>query len=926
MRRAFNLDKDWLFHFGDIDSKQSSHSDSYSLAKAGGASGPAAKSGFDASDWRSVDLPHDYLVETEFAPENLLSHGYKTRGNAWYRKTFCVDETLRGQSMTLVFEGLSVSAVVYLNGSIVGRSHSAYSELEIDVTDRMYFGGRVNTLAVYIDGLTTEGWWYEGAGIYRHVMLYAKAPAHIANNGLWVKPVLCGGTDNDWSVELETTVENSAYEPSDCTIGAKIYDGGTLIAESVSAAFTCPADGKTAITQTLNVNDPERWDIDSPKLYRMEVRLYGADGAELDADSTRFGFRTIAADPDRGFILNGRPVKLKGTCNHQDHAGVGVAVPDSVQYYRVRRLREMGTNAYRCSHNMPTKAVLDACDELGLIVMDENRRFECSPEVLGHVETMVRRDRNHPCVAFYSLFNEEPLQSSEEGRRIYRRMKSLVLKLDDTRLLTGAINDTLRPEGTGLEMDITGINYSIGRIPEIHKLFPNQPIIGSENNSAVTTRGCYKSDREIAHVLNNYDEEVVPWGQSIRETWDFIRQHDYVAGIFIWTGFDYRGEPTPFDWPSCSSQFGIMDTCGFPKDSFYLNRACFVDEPMLHLFPHWNWKSGDTVRVMTASNCDEVELFVNGKSLGRKACDVCAPSEWSVPFEAGEIRADGYRGGKLVCSDKQETTGDPCKVVIEPDREYILDSGMDVVPIKVYVVDECGRAVPTANNHIRFTVNGDGFVLGVGNGDPNSHESDKLPCRDLYCGLCQALIEASVGARELTVTAESDGLIPASFTFEVKSCERPEYIYSSVNDQVGGILVSQESFAERPDPAHKWDDNDMNSFASLSLEWWSAKYQADFTEGWRIYRIPVKVPSSTSDAKKQVRLTLKRVMCGMAEMYIDGHQIAADGAHYGDELSFELPLCPGEKKEIVMLMAAASPERSGENGNGIGGSVVLSVK
>lgn len=913
-RQVYNLDKDWRFHFGDVAAVgANTHSDSYALAKAGGASGPAAKSGYDTDGdgWRAVDLPHDYFSETDFAPENLLSHGYKTRGNAWYRKTFRVDEENRGKAMTLVFEGMSVEATVYLNGSIIGRSFSAYTELVIDVTDRLYFGDEINTLAVRIGGFATEGWWYEGAGIYRHVMLYAKSPLHIENNGLWVKPQLIPGTDNDWCVTLETTLANTAYKPADCTIRAAIYHGETLITQSVSDRAICPADGKTAVTQTLLVHNPERWDVDAPNLYRMAVEVC-ADGNMIDSENTRFGFRTIAADPERGFLLNGRPLKLKGTCNHQDHAGVGVAVPDSIQYYRIRRLKEMGTNAYRSSHNLPTKAVLDACDEYGLVVMDENRRFESSPEVLGYVETMVRRDRNHPSVVFYSLFNEEPLQSSPEGRRIYKRMRALVDRLDDTRLVTGAINDTLRPEGTGLEMDITGINYNIGGIASIHERFPHQPIIGSENNSAVTTRGCYRTDRE-AHILANYDEEVVPWGQSIKETWDFVRRHDYMAGIFIWTGFDYRGEPTPFTWPSCSSQFGIMDTCGFAKESFYQNQACFTDEPMLHLFPHWNWHEEETIRVMTATNCDEVELFVNGVSFGKKPSDVCAPCEWSVPFVPGSITAKGYKDGCLVCTDTRETTGQPVGVVIEPDRDWIGNDGEDVVPLKIYVADEAGRMVPTAGNHITFTVEGDGRIIGVGNGDPNSHESDKKPERHLYCGLCQALVEANVGAKRLTVTASAAGLHSASFTFTIRETTRPQYIYMSENHNVTGIGISQQSFAQRPDPKQEYADNDMNSFAMLPLS--GDTYQSDFTGGWRLYRIPIRIPE-TADKNGTAELQISSLRCETAVACQNGEVIWCTDRCNGSAAVIPLTCRPGDRSEVyLMLCAADDGEPSGIRGN-----------
>ena len=420
----------------------------------------------------------------------------------------------------------------WMNGCYLGRNESGYIGRRFDVTDVVDYGSGDNWIVVRCDATVEEGWWYEGAGIYRHVRLYAKNPVHIAHSGVFGKPVLNPGTKNSWTVEVKTEVENSGYEAADAVVRAQLFDGETVIT-SASCPVACPADSVTETAVKLKVSRPRRWDVDDPNLYTLRVTMERG-GEPVDSADVRIGFRTFSVDPDKGFFLNGRPLKIKGTCNHQDHAGVGVAVPDSVQFYRVRRLKELGTNAYRCSHNLPAKEILDACDELGLIVMDENRRFEAREEVLEYLDIMVKRDRNHPSVVFWSLFNEEPLQNTAEGAAIYRRMKSRVLKLDDSRLITGAINGSM--EGAGLEMDVTGINYNIYNVEAMHALHPDRPVIGSENNSAVSTRGCYKSDREGAHLLACYDEENVPWGQSIKETWDFTRKHDYFSGA----QFSYR--------------------------------------------------------------------------------------------------------------------------------------------------------------------------------------------------------------------------------------------------------------------------------------------------------------------------------------------------------------------------------------------------
>ena len=521
----------------------------------------------------------------------------------------------------------------------------------------------------------------------------------------------------------------------------------------------------------------------------------------------------------------------------------------------------MGTNAYRCAHNLPAKEILDACDEIGLIVMDENRRFESRKEVLEYLDIMVKRDRNHPSILFWSLFNEEPLQNTEEGAKIFRRMKSRVLQLDDSRLLVGAMNG-FSMEGAGLEMDITGINYSINAVDKLHELHPDRPIIGSENNSAVTTRGCYVSDKEVAQVLNNYDEETVKWGQLVRETWDFTRKRDYFAGIFIWTGFDYRGEPTPFTWPSVSSQFGIMDTCGFAKDSFYFNQACFTTKPMVHILPHWTHKKGDTVRVMAVSNCEEVELFLNGKSLGRKPSDVCETAEWQVEYAPGRISAKAYRKGKCVAKDEQRTAGKPYAIRLMPEATSIMNDGADTAIVNVAVVDKKGTIVPYADNLIRFEIEGDGYIRGVGNGDPNSHEPDNVPYRRAYCGLCQALITSKLGAKTLTVRAVSEGLQEASVVFDVKNVPAPLRPQNVTNYILDGFTMSEVT-EEKPDATAEIADNDMNSFTPIQFV--KDVFQSDFRNGWRIYRTR---PKAIKDG--EYRLDFLRARFADGEIYVDG--------------------------------------------------------
>lgn len=909
MRIEYNMDLGWRFHQGefpenDIRAKGKSHSVVYMNCKSGVAGGGAKKE-YDDSDWREVDLPHDYFTESEIGEEYLLSGGYRKPDNAWYRKTFTLSSDLKGKALTLCFEGTAVHAEFYLNGSLMARSFSAYTETVFDITDRVYFGDRPNVLAVHIDGCTKEGWWYEGAGIYRHVKLYATDLLHIKHNGIFAKPLLKQNTENDWTIDIETTLYNRSYDADKGQMCVTLLDGEKVLTSDTSEEIIVPYCDECIVKRQLQIKNPIRWDVDNPKLYQVKVEVM-RDGEAVDSDIVRIGFRTFRIDAEKGFFLNERPLKIKGTCNHQDHAGVGVAVPDPVQYYRIRRLKEMGTNAYRSAHNLPAKEILDACDELGMIVMDENRRFETREEVLEYLRIMVRRDRNHPSVIFYSLFNEEPLQTTEEGARIFRHMKSVVRQLDDTRLITGSVNSWEPYDGAGAEMDVIGLNYGLFDVANIiertHTIRPDKPIIGSENNSALTTRGCYHTDREVAHVIKCYDEEKVSWGSTVSQIWDFTRSHDYYAGIFIWTGFDYRGEPTPFRWPSVSSQFGIMDTCGFAKASFYYNQACFTEEPMVHLIPHWNWTEGEVVRVVAITNCDEAEVFLNGTSLGRKKADPCAQPEWQVEYAPGNIMVKAYRGGECVAEDAQYTTGKPVRVKLETDRDYVCDDGQDVVILNCSVMDQDGLEVANADNHLYFEVSGDGVLLGAGNGNPNSHESDVLPERDLFAGKCQAIIRVLPKANTLRIRVYGEGLEEAVAEPEIRKLHAPNYMESAKNDILYGITQSVIT-TEKPNPLVKLADNDMNTFAPVEFSW--DYFQKDFTSGWRIYRVTPVI------MKAQMTLEFPAVRAVSMEVYVNGKRIYAKAEGVKETVKCSVAAELGEKADIRILMQGMHPEGSG---------------
>ena len=916
--KVFNMDKEWRFYLGDYSDEKTranNHSAVYGGAKSGGLAGPGTKNAFDDSYWRQVDLPHDYIREADFSPDEVGNHGSRVKQNAWYRKTFAVDPSLAGKHAQLVFGGISTSSVIFLNGSVIYRSDSLYTEIAIDVTDRLYFD-RINTQAVYTRGHDTEGWWYEGAGIYRHVYLYIKDQLHFAHNGVFAKPVLQDEADDLWKLEMTCTLENTDYASETVQARAALYDGDALITAGEGTPVCCPGDEKTDTVFAFSVKNPTRWDIDAPKLYTVKAELV-RNGEVIDTIEFKTGFRTFYMDPDKGAYLNGRSIKLKGTCNHQDHAGVGVAVPDSIQDYRIRRLKEMGCNAYRCSHNPPAREILDACDKYGMLVMDENRKFEASESAIANLETMVKRDRNHPCIVFWSLFNEEPLQNCAEGRQIFRRLKSRLLRLDNSRYVIGAVNDVFHPGGTGEEMDVLAMNYGIYNAERVHKEWPDKPMMGCENSSSFSTRGCYKSDREVAQVTNCYDEEKAPWGHTVRENWAVVRKYDFFAGCFLWTGFDYRGEPTPFKWPSCSSQFGLMDLCGFPKDAYYFCQATYLEKPMLHLLPHWNWSEGETVRVMTVTNCDEVELLLNGKSLGRYVNDVCEQHEWQVEFVPGTLTAIGYNKGEAVLTAERRTAGAPVAIRLAADRTTLHNAGGDTVPVRVSVVDAKGIEVPDADQLIRFTLTGEGEIAGVGNGDPNSHEPEHLPYRHLFAGLCQVLVSAKTGAKKLKLTAECDGLESAEVTFAIKEQAEPAAIYSKANWEISGMLSTVSDDPVKPDPAKVYGDDDMNSFSPMIIETRFNTFRpGKFKTGWRVLRVPVTLPAKMPKGKRPV-IEIAAAICRRAEFYVNGKEIFSAEPDYKAPIVVPLPTDCGKDFEVRVLLQAREDVTS-NNGIGLG--------
>ena len=731
--------------------------------------GPAAPR-FDDSAWRKVDLPHDWAVELPFVNNSILvEHGGKPLGReypetsiGWYRREFFLPASDAGRSICVEFDGIFRNATVFFNGHYLTQNMSGYAPVALDLTDFANFGdmkparpgadapGR-NVLVVRVDASLDEGWFYEGAGIYRHAWLTKTAPVHIAQWGNYVRPDFGNVTGVVTSAsELTVLVNTDVTNDGDADVIGRVHvalvdPSGKTVATAVSEEGTVPSRETHTFAMNTTVRRPQLWSLETPNLYRA-VTTVEVDGKVVDQDSPTFGIRTLRFDAERGFLLNGKPVKIKGTCNHQDHAGVGEAIPDRIQAYRLERLKWMGSNGCRTSHNPPTPEFLDACDRMGMLVMDETRMMSSNPEGMSELERLIKRDRNHPSVVIWSLGNEEPEQGNTRGARIVRTMRALQQRLDPSRIATTAMNNGYGGVGVSTVVDVQGFNYNDGQIDAFHRANLLQPMIGTETASTLATRGIYANDPARGY-MSAYDSEKPAWGNTAEEWWSFYDAREWLAGGFAWTGFDYRGETTPYKWPCISSHFGILDTCGFAKDTAYYYKTWWGSEPALHLLPHWNWegKEGQEIAVWVYCNQDSVELFLNGASLGSQPVKKNGHLEWKVKYAPGTLEARASKGGRVVLTEKRETAGPAAKIVAVADRSNIASDGQDLAVINVSIVDAQGRPVPTADNKVTFAVNGPGRVIGVGNGDPSCHEPDKASERSAFNGLCMAIVQTKRG-------------------------------------------------------------------------------------------------------------------------------------------------------------------------------------
>jgi beta-galactosidase len=774
-REHLSLDANWKFHLGD------DWPNALRLDKAGSSGGPAAEK-FSDNGWREITLPHDWAIELPFDKNADGSHGFRAVGPGytrnsigWYRRQFELPKEDAGKRIWLTFDGVFRNATVWVNGWLVKQHDGGYYPFREDITDVVHFGGK-NVISVRVDASKFEGWFYEGAGIYRHVWLDKTAPVAIAPDGVFIHTEYNDNVpEGPASICIETRILNPPTNFGALKITHKlIAPDGKKVAETMPVAEPRPPRFMAAKTVEKAQEDfrnmivlrpafrprfapgeqikPPRWQMpktdfmgngfppaeamptdielwspENPKLYKL-ITTVSVEGKVVDQKETTFGIRTVGFDKDKGFLLNGQPYELKGTCNHQDHAGVGAALPDALQDFRVKKLKEFGCNAIRTSHNPPTPELLDACDRLGMLIMDESRLLGSDSENLKKWDDQIRRDRNHPSVAIWSVANEEfSVQSSSQGGNVAKTMQDYVKRLDPTRPVTYAAPQGDTFAGINGVIEVRGWNYHIGQgMDDYHAKHPEQPNVGTEQASTVCTRGIYANDKQRGYV-SAYDDNAPSWAHRAEHWWPFFADRPWLSGGFVWTGFDYRGEPTPYGWPCINSHFGILDTCGFWKDNAWYYQAWWTTNTVLHLLPHWNWpdKVGQEIRVDALSNCKTVELFLNGESLGKQDMKPNSKLSWQVKYAPGTLSAKGFDAdGKQIAETKVETTGDAAQIQLTPDRATINADGEDVSVFTVSALDDKGRAVPVAQNNIHFAVEGAGKIIGVGNGDPSCHEPD----------------------------------------------------------------------------------------------------------------------------------------------------------------------------------------------------------
>ena len=779
-RVSFN--ENWRFNLGDVANPQDA--------------------GFNDSQWRQLNLPHDWSIEGEFS-ENAPSGtggGALPGGLGWYRKTFAIPATARGKLIFIEFDGVYRNSEVWINGHYLGKRPYGYSTFEYELTPYLNYGAKSNVIAVKVDNSRQpNSRWYSGSGIYRNVWLTTLDPVHVEHWGTYVTTPEVNSTSA--TVVFKTQVTNGSKSAIPVNLTTIIQDAnGNEVARHTEKNVGAK-DQHATVNQTLKVSSPMLWSDERPYVYKVVSQL-DQGGRIVDRYETPLGIRTFRFDVEKGFFLNGKSLKIRGVCDHHDLGSLGAAVNTRAIERQLEMLKAMGVNGIRTSHNPPAPELLDLADKMGFIVMDEafdiwkiektkyDYHLDWDEWHKRDLEDMVLRDRNHPSVIIWSIGNEvmEQWNNNPAGGTIARELKAIVRNLDPTRPITSATNGVSRDNKVIMEggLDLVGTNYAHRKLPEFAKMFPGRAIIGSETNSSLHMRGSYampsdeilrwpRDDKDILKVsptyeCSAYDNSTANWGSAHEETWKLVKNNDFFSGMYIWTGWDYIGEPTPFPWPAVSSYFGIIDLAGFPKDPFYFYQSEWTNTPVLHVFPHWNWKQGEKVDVVAYfNNADEVELFLNGRSQGakRKEGDDMHVF-WRLPFEPGTLKAVSRKNGQVVLSREVRTAEEAAKIVLTPDRQTIKADGVDLSFVTVKVVDKNGTLVPLADNLVKFEVVGPGSIAGVDNGNQISHESFKGSQRRAFHGMALAIVQSKQKAGRIVLKATAGNLAPASVVINAR--------------------------------------------------------------------------------------------------------------------------------------------------------------
>lgn len=783
--RKVSFNKGWQFHLNDATRDKDTLN--------------------SATQWRTLNLPHDWGVEGKFDEHSPagIGGGALTGGLGWYKKTFTVAAADSTKITSIIFDGAYCNSEVWINGHYLGKRPNGYIGFEYNLTPYLKFGDAKNEVLVKVDNSKQpNSRWYSGSGIYRNVWLQTTDKLHIGQYGTFVTTPKVSA--DKATVAIEATIKNDYASAKEATVTTTLYKGDSEVG-SVSKKVSLSANAEKTIKQETTVNNPALWNVDSPELYTAitEIKI---DGETVDSYSTPFGIRSFKFDLDKGFILNGAPLKIKGVCLHHDLGPLGTAVNTRAIERQLEIMKAMGINGVRTSHNPPAPELLDLCDKMGFIVMDEafdmwkqakNKDDYSTVWDQWHkkdLEDQILRDRNHPSVFIWSIGNEIPEQWNEEGAKIGRELSAIVKALDNTRPVTAGMNPPIVVNGdiniqfanTAAQpnalaasgaLDLIGYNYAHQTYAN-HKInFPKTPFIATETTSGLQTRGYYdeKSDTikqwpvrwdipfhdgNPGNTVSAYDQVQTPWGSTHEATWKVMKKHDYLSGFFIWTGFDYIGEPTPYLWPSISSYFGIVDLAGFPKDVYYMYQSEWTKQDILHILPHWNWQPGRTVDVWAYyNNADEVELYLNGKSLGKRSKqgdDLHVM--WRVPYTPGTLKAISRKGGKTVLEKEVKTAGAPAVLKATADRATIKADGNDLSFVTVDIYDANGVFAATANNEIQFSIKGNGKIVGVCSGDPVSHESYKGTKHTALSGKCLVVVQSTEEGGTIELTANAKGL------------------------------------------------------------------------------------------------------------------------------------------------------------------------